>query len=116
MVDEVKVNAKGLASIFGAFLITGCAHFSQETEAASVLFNPVVNANALEVSVMSNGCTQATDFYLRVQDDFIELRRTKTDLCRKAPELIRLSFRYDFGKSTYRFKNEVRFADRFNRR
>lgn len=101
---------------FLACFLFGCAHFSKETQSASVLFNPQVGSKALEVSVMSNGCTQASDFYLRVQDDVIELRRTKDDLCRKAPELIRLSFSYDFGKNVYRFKNKVRFSDRVNRR
>jgi len=94
----------------------GCATMSDEQAGEeAVLFNPVVNADALEVSVVSHGCTKAEHFYLIVSGNEIELRRTEPDFCRAAPRLVRFEFNYDFGDSAYQFKNEVRYANRVTR-
>jgi hypothetical protein len=99
-----------------AFL-SGCALWPlSDSKQETVLFNPVIENQALTVSVMSYGCTKAEDFYLRVNGDRVELRRTSQDTCRKAPELMRLSFSYPFEARAYRFENDVRFSDRVGRR
>lgn len=101
------------ALLGAAFWLCGCAVLQPETERANVLFNPVITANQLDVSVMTHGCTEPGDFYLSVSDDRkIELRRTRVDACKGAPELMRLSFDYPFQQQVYRFRNEVRFSNR----
>lgn len=101
-----------LLAVVGA----GCATMTDEqTGEEPVLFNPVISANALEVSVVSHGCTKAEHFYLIVRGDEIELRRTEPDFCRAAPKLVRFAFEYDFGNAAYEFKNDVRYANRVTR-
>lgn len=95
-----------------ALLLVSCATFARDGSREAVLFNPVVSAHSLAVSVMSNGCTQTGHFYLVVTGDVIELRRTEPDLCRAAPQLVRLEFDHDFGGEAYKFKNKVRFSNR----
>ena len=100
-------------ALLSVFLLSRCTMLQPETERAEVLFNPVITANQLEVSVMTFGCTQPGDFYLTVTDDRrIELRRTRLDDCNGTPELMRLSFDYPFGQQVFRFRNAVRFNNR----
>lgn len=95
-------------------LLSSCALFQPDTQRAEVLFNPVVTAGQLEVSVMTSGCTQPEDFYLSVTGEHrIELRRTRIEACRGPREFMRLSFEYPFGQQVYQFRNEVRFSNRF---
>lgn len=91
-----------------------CATMTDDqTGEETVLFNPAITAAALEVSVVSTGCTKAEHFYLIVtKSNEIELRRTKHDLCRAAPKLVRYAFEYEFGDDAYEFKNEVRYSNR----
>ena len=89
-----------------------CAANQAKDGREAVLFNPVITSDALEVSVLSNGCTKAEDFYLRVSGDLIELRRVQEDACRAAPRWLRLSFDYHFGDRPYRIKNKVRLTNR----
>ena len=98
------------------FLVTACSTTPEKEGSETLLFNPVITTNALEVSVMSHGCTKAEHFYLRVDEQTIELRRTEADLCRRAPMLVRLNFDYPFAQDVYHFKNQVRFSNRINRR
>ncbi|TCS41659.1 hypothetical protein [Reinekea marinisedimentorum] len=99
-----------------ALVNAGCATMTDDQAGEEpVLFNPVINAGALEVSVVSHGCTKAEHFYLIVRGDEIELRRTEPDFCRAAPKLVRFAFEYEFGDAAYEFKNEVRYANRVTR-
>lgn len=110
------MNAKFAATLFSAIALAGCAQFSTQGERETVLFNPVISAQTLEVSVMSNGCTEAKHFYLKVVEQDIELRRTQPDVCRAAPHLIRLAFDYPFSGEVFQFRNTVRFSNRVERR
>ena len=92
--------------------LTGCSVLSGRDYSVPLLFNPTVFNNRLEASVMSNGCTSADDFYLIVNEDDVTLRQINPDLCRAAPELIRLSFDYDFSEKVYKLKNKVRYMNR----
>ena len=93
--------------------VCSCAANQPKSGQEAVLFNPVITADALEVSVLSNGCTTANDFYLRVsEDNIIELRRTRIDSCRAMPSWLRLSFEYPFGDKAYQIKNKVRLTNR----
>jgi hypothetical protein len=96
--------------------LSSCATTPEKEGKETLLFNPIITANAFEVSVMSNGCTSAEDFYLIVDDDSILLRRTKPDLCRAASRLVRLSFDYSFNGAVFRIKNETRYSNRVERR
>jgi len=104
--------------IFGlSFLLTACAlHSTPESSGKeTLLFNPVISTTSLNVSVMSNGCTKPAHFYLLVEGQNVELRRTEADLCRAAPHLVRLAFDYPFGQSVYKLKNNIRFHNRIKR-
>lgn len=104
-------------SLFVVLSLAGCANLSfDKTKRETLLFNPVIESQSLEVSVMTYGCTKAEDFYLKVKGELVELRRINEDNCRKAPALMRLSFEYPFGSEAYRFKNDVRFSNRIDRR
>ncbi|WP_320824822.1 hypothetical protein [Reinekea sp.] len=92
--------------------LLSCSSLGAKAGSEILLFNPVVTSQGLEVSVLSNGCTQAEQFYLKLRQDQIELRRTEPDLCRAAPHLVRLEFSYSFAPGVYRFKNDTRFSDR----
>lgn len=113
---KTKKNIFVVAALL-LFVVAGCATTPEEkTGQEAVLFNPVVAIDALEVSVVSNGCTKPEHFYLLVgEDNLIELRRTKEDMCRAAPKLVRYSFEYGFGDAVYEFKNEVRYSNRVTR-
>lgn len=93
-------------------LFVGCASLIDRNSQELVLFNPVLDAATLEVSVVATGCTEAADFYLRVVDDAIELRRIRRDSCAQPASLLRLAFSYDFSGDVYYFSNPVRFLDR----
>jgi len=105
----MKVIALSLAVLVG---YSSCASMSKKSGQEALLFNPAVSGQSLEVSVMSNGCTKAEHFYLKVKEELIELRRTEPDLCRAAPTLVRLAFEYPFEAGVYRFKNKTRFSNR----
>jgi len=92
--------------------LLSCSSLGSKAGSETLLFNPVITAQGLEVSVLSNGCTQADQFYLKLKQDRIELRRTEPDLCRSTPHLVRLAFGYSFAPGVYRFKNDTRFSDR----
>ena len=95
-----------------SIVLVGCAQMPATAGRESPLFNPQLSAHSLQVSVLSHGCTTADQFYLIVDQDVIELRRTQDDLCRAAPQLVRLEFAYDFGQDVFRFKNRVRYSNR----
>jgi hypothetical protein len=103
---------KKIFLLLGVFSLMACSVNQAKSDSEAVLFNPIITADALEVSVMSNGCTTAEDFYLKVSEDVIELRRLKYDNCRATPRWIRLSFEYPFGDRAYRIKNKVRLTNR----
>ena len=92
--------------------LLSCSTLGTKAGSEILLFNPVVTAQGLEVSVLSNGCTEAEQFYLKLKQDLIDLRRIEPDLCRAAPHLVRLAFSYSFAPGVYRFKNKTRFSDR----
>lgn len=99
------------ASLF--LVMTGCATLTDsEDSTETVLFNPVLNSQSLEVSVMSNGCTVPEHFYLVVRETEIELRRIEPDVCRAMPRLVRLEFDYEFAAGVYEFVNQTRFSNR----
>ena len=97
-------------------VVSGCANQQAKSGREDLLFNPVIAGQTLEVSVFSNGCTAPEHFYLTVSESVVELRRTQVDLCRAAPQLVRLSFSYPFDNRVYRFKNNIRFSNRTERR
>lgn len=99
-----------------SIILLGCSGNAKKEGAESVLFNPVINADSLDVSVRSTGCTKADDFYLVVSGELIEIRRINPDLCRATPQLVRLSFSYLFNQGVYQFKNETRFVNRTSAR
>ncbi len=104
-----------VSAAIASLLMAGCASMAKNEGSEAILFNPSVTSQALEVSVISNGCTKAEHFYLKVHDDQVELRRTQADKCRAAPSLVRLSFEYSFSDGVYQFKNEVRYSNRIVR-
>jgi hypothetical protein len=106
---------KKLMTLLSAISVCACATQQPKATSEAVLFNPVINASSMELSVLSNGCTSANDFYLKVSGDEVELRRIKEDICRAAPGWLRLSFEYPFGDKPYRIKNRVRFNNRILR-
>ncbi|MFT7290191.1 MAG: hypothetical protein ACI9D8_000641, partial [Reinekea sp.] len=57
--------------------LLSCSTLMTQAKSETLLFNPVVTAQRLEVSVLSNGCTEAAQFYLKFDQDVIELRRTE---------------------------------------
>ncbi|WP_320821751.1 hypothetical protein [Reinekea sp.] len=103
---------KQLIAVLAFLPLLSCSSVGTKAGLETLLFNPVVTAQGLEVSVLSNGCTQPEQFYLKLKQDLIELRRTEPDLCRAAPHLVRLAFNYSFAPGVYRFKNDTRFSDR----
>jgi hypothetical protein len=107
-----KKTMKHLLAGLALLPLLSCSTLVTRANSETLLFNPVVTAQRLEVSVLSNGCTEADQFYLKFDQDVIELRRTEPDLCRGAARLVRLAFSYDFGPGVYRFKNKTRFSDR----
>ena len=102
---------KILYTLLVGLFMTSCALLNGQ-DTTPLLFNPNVFTDRLEVSVMSNGCTNTDNFYLIVSEDQVTLRQPKPDLCRAMPSLIRLSFNYDFGGKVYQFKNKVRYMNR----
>lgn len=98
--------------VLSAVLLVSCASIQSDAFKEPVLFNPYIGPSALEVSVMSNGCTKAEHFYLVVSGNEAQLRRTKDDLCRAAPRLVRFEFDYAFGNDAYELVNEVRYSNR----
>jgi hypothetical protein len=100
-------------ALAGFFLfLVGCATTPEKPGEESLLFNPVISGNSFEVSVLSNGCTSAEDFYLIVDEQSILLRRTKPDLCRAATRLVRLSFEYSFENKVFQIENDARYSNR----
>jgi hypothetical protein len=93
-------------------LVVSCATTPEKPGEELLLFNPVLSGSSFEVSVMSNGCTSAEDFYLIVDEQSILLRRTKPDVCRAASRLVRLSFDYSFEHGVYQIKNDTRYSNR----
>lgn len=110
------MNLSHCTLLCSTLLLAACASNAEKEDSESLLFNPAIQGDALEVSVRSNGCTSADDFYLIVSEELIEIRRIQPDLCRAAPQLVRLSFSYDFSQGLYQFKNETRFSNRLLRR
>ncbi len=104
------------ALLIAVTALTGCANLNSKSGRENVLFNPVIQGQQLDVSVMSNGCTEPEHFYLKVSGDVVELRRTQPDLCRAAPHLVRLSFTYPFEQGVYQIKNDIRYSSRVEKR
>lgn len=105
------MNAR-LSILALALILSGCAMLTPSTQRSALLFNPVISANSLDVSVMSDGCTDAQSYYLKVSDTVIEVRHARNEQCSATGEMIRLSFDYPFQNRVYEFLNEVRYSNR----
>ena len=105
-------SARTLSGLLLALGLTACSSNPFKPDSSELLFNPVLNEEGLEFSVVSTGCTKKDHFYLRVKGDEIEVRRTQRDMCRMAPHLVRFMMPLPEGESVWRIQNPVRYSNR----
>ncbi|MHA7880892.1 MAG: trypsin-like serine protease [Saccharospirillum sp.] len=97
-----------------AFLLSGCAAWTNSAD-SEVVFNPEIQGDRIAFSVVSTGCTNEDQLYLRIRGDAIEVRRTEPDLCRAAPQLKRFEMPLPEAEGVWQLVNPVRYSNRVQR-
>jgi hypothetical protein len=83
----------------------------RKTETVETLYALATQGKAVEVQVMSNGCTSLGSFQLRWQGDKVSIMRIKPDLCRKRSFKKSITFVLPKRINNFQVVNHFAFID-----
>jgi hypothetical protein len=114
----------GLAALCMWLLLPASGAMATDGNDLPLLFGIEVGSGSAKVLVISNGCTEATDFMLEVRSTGEEaelvVRRLRDDPCRMAPHIVELALDLpsDAGgtESRYRLVNRLAPSGPLHRR